>query len=200
MSFAQIKPGHKAIAAYYADLSRYDAQKVVHEGATSSAFQNLLAATGQEKKWALIPQLTLKIGGKTVRPDGILRDEWHLPRGYWEAKDTADDLDAEIKKKTGKGYPLSNIIFEDTQTAVLFQNGAEARRAKLAEPGELANLLTDFYRYTTPDYEGFNEAVAAFKERIPDLARALTEKITLAHKKNRKFITAFDDFMELCRT
>ena len=200
MSFAQIKPGHKAIAAYYADLARYDAQKVVHEGATSSAFQNLLAATGQEKKWALIPQLTLKIGGKTVRPDGTLRDEWHLPRGYWEAKDTDDDLDAEIKKKTGKGYPLSNIIFEDTQTAVLFQNGAEARRAKLAEPGELANLLTDFYRYTTPDYEGFNEAVAAFKERIPDLARALTEKITLAHKKNRKFIAAFDDFMELCRT
>ncbi len=200
MSIPQIKPTHKAILAYYAELQGYGAQGVSHEGAVSSAFQNLLAATGHEKKWALIPQLTLKIDGKNVRPDGTLRDEWHLPRGYWEAKDTSDDLDAEIKKKTAKGYPLSNTIFEDTKTAVLFQNGLEARRIPLAEPAKLADLLTDFYRYTTPDYEGFNEAVAAFKERIPDLARGLTEKIAEAHKKNKKFKDAFDAFMELCQT
>jgi hypothetical protein len=43
----------------------------------------------------------------------------HLRRGYWEAKDTDDKLDSEIKKKIGKGYPLTNTIFEDTRQAVL---------------------------------------------------------------------------------
>ena len=38
-------------------------------------------------------------------------------RGFWEAKDTDDDLDAEISKKIAKGYPLVNTIFEDTQRA-----------------------------------------------------------------------------------
>ena len=180
-------------------MKGFEAQGASHEGAVSSAFGNLLRTTGHERKWTLIDQLTIKVGGKNIRPDGILRDDWHLPRGYWEAKDTSDDLDAEIRKKTAKGYPLTNTIFEDTRSAVLFQNGAEARRISLAEPAQLADLLTDFYRYTTPDYEGFNEAVAAFKERIPDLARALTEKIALAHKKNKPFIAAFADFLYIVR-
>ena len=30
-----------------------------------------------------------------------------LPRGYWEAKDTQDDLETEIRKKKAKGYPLN---------------------------------------------------------------------------------------------
>jgi len=29
----------------------------------------------------------------------------NLVRGYWEAKDTADKLDAEIEKKRKAGYP-----------------------------------------------------------------------------------------------
>ncbi len=76
MSVTPIKPTHKAIQAYYDALKVYDAQDISHEGATSTAFQTLLAATGQEKKWALIPQLSLKLGGKSVRPDGTLRDEF----------------------------------------------------------------------------------------------------------------------------
>jgi hypothetical protein len=47
----------------------------------------------------------------------------YLVRGYWEAKDTADKLDTEIEKKRKAGYPLNNIIFEDTATAVLYQHG-----------------------------------------------------------------------------
>ena len=70
-----------------------------------------------------MPEQSLKVRGRTVRPDGTFRDEWHLPCGYWEAKDTDDDLDAEIGKKIAKGYPLGNTIFEDTRQAVLYQNG-----------------------------------------------------------------------------
>jgi len=47
-------------------------------------------------------------------PDGTLRDIFSR-RGFCEAKDTHDDLDAEISKKIAKGYPLVNTIFEDTR-------------------------------------------------------------------------------------
>jgi hypothetical protein len=47
-----------------------------------------------------------------------LRLDW----GYWESKDQYDKLDEEIEKKLNKGYPDSNILFEDSQTAVLIQS------------------------------------------------------------------------------
>jgi hypothetical protein len=41
----QFKPAHKEIKRYYEELDDYKTHEVAHEGATSSAFQNLLAAT-----------------------------------------------------------------------------------------------------------------------------------------------------------
>ena len=84
-----------------------------------SAFQNLLAETAKPHGWLLVPEQRAKVGGKTVSPDGTLRDLFNLHRGYWEAKDTDDDLTAEIRKKIAKGYPLTNTIFEDTTRAFL---------------------------------------------------------------------------------
>ena len=57
--------------------------------------------------------------------DGALMHDLRVPFGYWEAKDENDDLDAEIEKKFRRGYPNTNIIFEDSTQAVLFQNGVE---------------------------------------------------------------------------
>jgi predicted helicase len=64
----------------------------------------------------------------------------------------------------------------------------------------LAALLNQFFSYTEPDIEGFEEAIDEFKERVPDLARGLVEKIQQAHKDNKGFQTAFEKFFELCRT
>ncbi len=61
-----------------------------------------------------------------------------MHRGHWEAKDTDDDLEAEIKKKIAAGYPLGNIIFEDTRVGHLFQNGRQAMRA---DPKQLCDFL-----------------------------------------------------------
>ena len=55
------------------------------------------------------------------RPDGTVKDSLRMDRGYWEAKDSRDDLDAEIQRKFNRGYPRDNIIFEDSRTAVLIQ-------------------------------------------------------------------------------
>ena len=112
MAFSHhFKPAHKEIKRYYEELAGYAAHEVAHEGATSSAFQNLLAATCKKADWHLIPQLATKIRGKQVRPDGTLRDHFNLHRGYWEAKDSSDKLDVEIRKKIKLGYPLTNTIF-----------------------------------------------------------------------------------------
>jgi len=40
-------------------------------------------------------------------------------------------LDVEIQKNVEKEYPLTNIIFEDTHWAVLYQNGKESQRFDL---------------------------------------------------------------------
>jgi hypothetical protein len=110
-----IRPNHKAVQKYYEALAAYHAHGVGHEGALRSAFQNLLAETARVHKWLLVPEQRTKVNGKTVIPDGTLRDSFNLHRGYWEAKDTQDDLNAEIKKKADKGYALTNTIFEDNR-------------------------------------------------------------------------------------
>jgi hypothetical protein len=97
MSYSfRFKASHKEIKTYYEELAGYATHEVAHEGATSSAFQNLLAATFKKADWHLVPQLSTRIRGKQVRPDGTLRDEFNLHHGYWEAKDSSDRLDSDI--------------------------------------------------------------------------------------------------------
>jgi hypothetical protein len=177
---AAIKPNDKNIAEYLETLSTFLAHSATHEGATETAFSRLLGVTAQKQHWTLIPKQKLKVGGKLIFPDGTLQDRNFLRRGYWEAKDTADDLDAEIAKKKAKGYPLGNIIFEDTQRAVLIQNGKEVERFNLRNKNQIADLLTQFYRYTEPDIDGFEQAVDKFKDRVPELAEGLKVKLAEA--------------------
>jgi hypothetical protein len=104
----------KLIEQYYAELAELAHQNVMYEMGTRTAFHNLLAGAGREQHWTLIPELERKANGKSIRPDGTFKDPMNLVRGYWEAKDPGDDLDAEIAKKRKLGYPVNNIIFEFT--------------------------------------------------------------------------------------
>ncbi len=196
-----IAPTHRSIRKYYENVAALRAQGVLNEMSVRSPFESLLQETARLKDWTFIAELSGKSGGAIIRPDGTLRDRNSLPRGYWEAKDTQDDLDTEIKRKIARGYPLSNIIFEDTQTGVLFQSKQKVNGPySLGNPKELAGLLNQFFSYTEPDIEGFEEAVDEFKERVPELARGLVEKIQQAHKDNPPFQDAFEKFFDLCRT
>jgi hypothetical protein len=115
-----IAPTHRSIRRYYEHAAALRDQRVLNEMSVRSPFESLLQETARLKDWTFIAELSGKSGGALIRPDGTLRDRNTLPRGYWEAKNTQDDLDTEIKKKIARGYPLYNIIFEDTQTGVLF--------------------------------------------------------------------------------
>src|SRR5258708_6483677 len=95
----QIRPTGPAVAEYYRALEAFRAQEVEHEQAVRSALQSLMIEVAKGFKYIAIPELGSRSEGKRVVPDGTIRDNYHLPRGCWEAKDTADDLDAEIRSK-----------------------------------------------------------------------------------------------------
>ena len=186
----------KAIDRYYRELQDYKG-RADYELATRTAFLNLLSESARNVKWLLIPEQTLESG---IRPDGVLRDSFDIKRGFWEAKGAQSDLDKEITKKIATGYPLTNTIFENTKRAVLFQNKKRAFEFNLQNPQEVGDLLNQFLTYTEPDIASFEVAVEEFKERVPELARALLAIIEREYKQNKKFISAFDTFTELCRT
>src|SRR5713226_2514813 len=185
----------KAIERYYKQLPDYKG-RADYELAVRTAFLNLLAETAHQVKWMLIPEQTIEGG---IRPDGVLRDSFDLKRGFWEAKGPQSDLDREIAKKIATGYPLTNTIFENTKRAILFQNKKRTSEYDLHNPKEVGDLLKEFFTYTEPDIATFEEAVQEFKERVPELARALLTIIEREYKLNKKFIATFDTFAELCR-
>lgn len=123
MSAIQLKPTHKAIAEYHGTLGELAAQSAATEGNLRRAFGQLLHATSKVPNWTLIEEYTTRSSsGEPIRYDGLLRDANTLPRGVWEAKDSTDNLTKEVAKKKAKGYSLVTI-FEDTRSAILYQNG-----------------------------------------------------------------------------
>jgi hypothetical protein len=94
-----LKPTHQAVKAYYHELGSLANLDFYAEGAVSSAFAALLRHCARQGRLTLVEQYSLKTADGPIRVDGALLDHFKLPHGYWEAKDTADDLDKEIKKK-----------------------------------------------------------------------------------------------------
>lgn len=197
---SELSANDPIIKAYLKDIQRLkEGQLVIHELGLKAPFHNLLDKAAKRRGWTLVSELSTYSGGKRVVPDGTVRDEFRLARGWWEAKDTADKLGSEIQKKLKAGYPARNTIFEDTQTAVLYQDRAEAGEFALREPLKIAGLLNTFFAHDETDEREFHRAMDEFKSRIPDLARSLGEHIKEAHEKNKKFRLAFAEFVTLCR-
>ena len=63
-----IKPDNPAFGQYYALLDDYRTQRVKHEGAVSTAFENLLTTLAKQRGWVFIPLLA--VTGKRLVPDG----------------------------------------------------------------------------------------------------------------------------------
>ncbi len=143
-----------------------------------------------------MPELPAKPG---IIPDGTVKDSLRMARGYWEAKDIHDDLDAEIQAKLDRGYPRDNIIFEDSRTAVLFQNGGEAMRVDMSRDGELHRLIRIFLDYELPSIEEFRQAQAQFKTDLPAVLENLRATVAEAEAGNPAYREAAAGFLDLCR-
>jgi len=99
-----LKPTHKAVATYYDALAKFAKLGVKHETAVRSAFQELLEHCARQFDWKLVPEYAIKRKGKPdAKADGALLDNYGLNHGLWEAKDSADDVNREIKHKFSVG-------------------------------------------------------------------------------------------------
>ncbi len=190
-------PTYPHIQRYHEHLARLiEAGGSDRELNIRPAFQNCLAAycDAHKEKLTLVPELSVG----SVRPDGTVKDTLRMTRGYWEAKDTRDNLDAEIQRKFDSGYPRDNIVFEDSRTAVLYQNREEAMRVDMNQPGALHRLIRRFLDYELPQIEEFRGAQAQFKSDLPNVIANLREAVEAAEADNPDFQAAAAAFLELC--
>ena len=193
-------PAYPHIERYRAELLRLtEFGGSANESSIRRAFAQCLDAYCRDhrERLALVDELAYRGG---ARPDGTVKDSLRMARGYWEAKDSYDDLDAEIQRKFGVGYPRDNIIFEDSQTAVLIQNGDEALRVDMSRPGELHRLIRRFLDYELPAIEDFRQAQRQFKNDLPSVLEALRSAIEDAEAKNADYRASAAGFLDLCRS
>ena len=134
-----LKPAHAAVKAYYDTLHQFGQLYIDHEGAVRSAFQTLLATCGRKAtpKLTLVPEYRIERQRSSVIVDGAMVDMYHLPYGYWEAKDEQDDLAREVARKLDKGYPRDNIIFQAPERAILYQGNAKIFDDSIVKPDAL---------------------------------------------------------------
>src|ERR1017187_10784511 len=200
MPSMELKPTHKVVAAYYENLAKLEKRGIKYEGAVSSAFQELLEHCARQLGWNLIPQYPNKRKGRAdAKADGVLLGDWNVNHGIWEAKDSDDDLEKEIKNKFADGYPKKNILFWQPDRAVLFQNGERINEADLSARENLVHVLKLFFEFVDTPIVEWEKAAEEFKDKVPQIGASLKVLIETERATNKKFITAFDDFCSLCR-
>ena len=191
-------PTYPHIDSYYEQLR----ELIEFGGATNEenirpAFQNCLVAYCGEhsERFVLVPELR---SDRSNKPDGTIRDSLRMTRGLWEAKDTHDDLDREIRNKLGQGYSGDNILFENSRTAVLVQGDQEVLRTDMANAAALNELIRRFLDYELPEIQEFRDARQQFKDDLPAVLESLRETIVDAEASNPSYQEGERIFLELC--
>jgi predicted helicase len=200
MPSLELKPTHKPVALYYESLTGFAKLGIKHEAAVRSAFQELLEHCARHFDWKLVPEYPIKRKGKAdAKADGALLDNYGLNHGLWEAKDSAHDLDKEIKIKFSIGYPKQNILFWQPDRAILCQNAERFYEADLTNPEKLVHVLKLFFEFAPPAMADWEKAVEEFRDKVPQIGVSLKALIEKERQTNQQFITAFEGFCALCR-
>ena len=195
-----IKPTHKPIKTYYAELEKYAQFGEQNEGTVRAAFQNLLQHYSRQSDLTLLCEKThYTPERRRITPDGEVVDTYGLPHGYWEAKDTHDDLHAEADKKFAAGYPSNNIVVQSPTHALLYQHGQLQLDLDITEPRNLVHVLQTFFAYREENISAWHTAVAEFRETVPELGEKLAALIETERQNNPHFREAFANFHQQCQ-
>lgn len=171
------------------------------ESVVREAFKDLLKKWGKSQNLVFLTEHEIITTAKVRNyVDGALMHDLRVPFGYWEAKDADDDLDEEIAKKFRRGYPNTNIIFEDSTQAVLIQNGAEVMRCKTDDGSELQRLLELFFGWQRPEIAEFRKAIAQFKADLPAVLTELRRRIDEAQATNAAYQADAAAFLKQAKT
>ena len=189
------------INQYYNNIERaLQFGKSNNETSIRNHFWSLVNSYAHDKNLELIPEVAcLGTLGKKVYPDGILKNLWGIDVGYWESKDEKDNINDEIDAKIKKGYPLTNILFEDTQNAVLFQYNREAMRVNMRNPEELDKIIKEFVSYKSETIYKFEEALKNFINDLPTIIETLRKKIVETGNENKNYLSVRDSFLIRCK-
>ena len=205
MPYLNIKPTHKPIKTYYAELKEYERLGEQNEGTVRAAFQGLLQHYCHQSKLTLLCEKTRALptdkrgSNRHIRPDGEVVDTFNLPYGYWEAKDTQDDLHVEASKKFAAGYPSKNIVIQSPTHALLYQHEQLQLDLDITEPRNLVRVLQGFFAYQEENIAAWHTAVAEFKEKVPQLGEELALLIETERQNNPHFQEAFTRFHKQCQ-
>ena len=205
MSNLNIKLTHKPIKTYYAELTEYERLGEQNEGTVRAAFQGLLQHYCHQSKLTLLCEKTHALptdkrgSNRHIRPDGEVVDTFKLPYGYWEAKDTQDDLHVEASKKFAVGYPSKNIVIQSPTHALLYQHGELQLDLDITEPRNLVRVLQGFFAYQEENIAAWHTAVAEFRDTVPQLGKELATLIKTEHQNNPHFQDAFTRFHKQCQ-
>ncbi len=171
-----------------------------NEQSIRNYFWILLNSYAHKQNYELVTEVSTQgTKGAKVRPDGILKNLFGLDNGLWESKDEKDTIDDEIDAKRRKGYPFNNILFEDSNVAVLFQRQEEVMRCKVRDADELHKILTAFVTFKSETVYKFETALENFKADIPSIVKTLRDRIDETGAKNPNFKAAANSFLELCK-
>ena len=195
-----IKPTHKPIQKYYTELEKYAQLGEENEGTVRTAFQNLLQHYCHRSDLTLLCEKThYTPEKKRIIPDGEVVDAFGLPHGYWEAKDTQDDLHVEADKKFAAGYPSKNIVIQSPTHALLYQHGRLQLDLDITEPRNLIQVLQTFFTYQEENISAWHTAVSEFKDTVPELGEKLAALIETERQNNPHFQEAFTRFHQQCQ-
>jgi predicted helicase len=188
------------IRRYLTDISRLkQISGTERESVVREAFKDLLKGWAKDHDLTFIPEYEIQTPSRERRyVDGGLLHTLRVPFGYWEAKDSDDDLEAEIAKKFRIGYPRTNIIFEDSKAAILYQNGREVARCPTTDVDELEKLLQKFFAYERPEISEFRKAVEQFSVDLPAVLGSLRDLIQQVAEEPA-YKNASDTFLEHIR-
>ena len=200
MPILNIKPTHKPIKNYYAELEAYAKIGAEHEGAVRTAFQTLLQHYCRQGGLILVCEKTRYTQeNRRIQLDGEVVDAFDLPHGHYEAKDTQDDLLTEARRKSEAGYPFKNIIIQSPTRALLYQNGHLRLDVDLTDPKNLIELLNTFFAYQEENIVDWYAAVEEFREKVPVLGRGVAQRVETEMQDNQLFRQAFTNFHDQCR-
>ncbi len=171
-----------------------------NETSVEHAFIQLVNSYAERRNLMLVPKIATKsTKGTNIIPDGALKNALRLDFGYWESKDIKDDIDKEIQAKIDKGYPLTNTLFEDSQTAVLFQENVQVMRVSMKDAELLERILHTFVNFEPPQVQEFNKALVKFTEDVPTIVESLRKLIQDEADTNKAFIARRDEFLANCQ-
>ena len=196
-----IKPTHKPIKTFYAELKQYESLGATNETEIRLAFATLLQHYARQNNLTLICEKSLRTPqNTTIYVDGMLTDNvFGLPLGYWEAKDLHDNLATAVRQKFAVGYPQDNILFTTQERAILYQDGQEVMGVDIADAEAFIRVLHAFFSYEQADVANWERAAVEFKDKVPALGERAARLIQNEEATNARFQEAFADFYRHCQ-